>query len=277
MYTDVPIKQVIHSRLGSFVIRSRKLEHKSYSVQNSFSFFSLTLGRSWPIVPPHPCAQKRPVGNDWDNRETTICSLLIKIYRWKMSRRRVKKKKKNIEEAMFLLSRSSFLQDFSLLKLTAILSRIRFILIVHRVADKSFLSFSVNLRIFPDFPWNGFSDFQRDDHKHRINRNESARQCDGSLWAVDILTGSIISSDSRFLSSSIFFFLFFLFLHLKRNRSYCDEGVTPLERGIGEKGPLRLRFFRVQDQEQIYGLGIHVLCGTQVRASLLFSHLLARP
>lgn len=46
--------------------------------------------------------------------------------------------------------------------------------------------------------------FQRDDHKRRINRNESAGQCDGFLWAVDILTGSIISWDSRFLFSSFF-------------------------------------------------------------------------
>lgn len=47
MYTDVPIKQVIHSRLGSLVIRSRKLEHKSYSVGRGPEFlFPLPL-------PPH--------------------------------------------------------------------------------------------------------------------------------------------------------------------------------------------------------------------------------
>lgn len=40
MYTDVAIKQVIHSRLGSFVIRSRKLEHKSYSVGRGPEFLS---------------------------------------------------------------------------------------------------------------------------------------------------------------------------------------------------------------------------------------------
>lgn len=119
MYTDVPIKQVIHSRLGSLVIRSRKLEHKSYSVGRGPeflfpaplpphlfpSFFPfLTLGRSWPIVPPHPCNKSGRSATDWDNRETTICSLLIKIYRWKMSRRRVKKKrrKENVEAVLSL-------------------------------------------------------------------------------------------------------------------------------------------------------------------------------
>lgn len=40
MYTDVAIKQVIHSRLGFFVIRSRKLEHKSYSVGRGPEFLS---------------------------------------------------------------------------------------------------------------------------------------------------------------------------------------------------------------------------------------------
>lgn len=54
--------------------------------------------------------------------------------------------------------------------------------------------------------------FQRDDHKRRINRNESAGQCDGFLWAVDILTGSIISWDSRFLFSSFFSLSLFLLL-----------------------------------------------------------------
>lgn len=85
----------------------------------------------------------------------------------------------------------------------------------------------------------------RRNHKRRINRNESAGQCDGFLWTLDILTGSIISSDSRFLSSSSFFLLFsssslllfFFFLHLKRNRSYCDEGVTPFERGLARRDP----------------------------------------
>lgn len=110
MYTDVPIKQVIHSRLGSFVIRSRKLEHKSYSVGRGpeflfsptlFFFFFFNFGTILTYRPAAPLQQKRPVGNDWDNRETTICSLLIKIYRWKMSRRRVKKKKKE-EKRCFL-------------------------------------------------------------------------------------------------------------------------------------------------------------------------------
>lgn len=74
-------------------------------------------------------------------------------------------------------------------------------------------------------------------HKRRINRNESAGQCDGFLWTVDILTGSIISSVPFLFSFfPLCLLLFFFFLHLKRNRSYCDEGVTPLERGIGEKG-----------------------------------------
>lgn len=43
MYTDVAIKQVIHSRLGFFVIRSRKLEHKSYSVGRGPEFLSPPL------------------------------------------------------------------------------------------------------------------------------------------------------------------------------------------------------------------------------------------
>lgn len=47
MYTDVPIKQVIHSRLGSLVIRSRKLEHKSYSVGRGPEFLFP------PPLPPH--------------------------------------------------------------------------------------------------------------------------------------------------------------------------------------------------------------------------------
>lgn len=78
MYTDVPIKQVIHSRLGSLVIRSRKLEHKSYSVGRGpeflfpaplpphlfpsfFSFFN--FGAILTYRPAAPLQQKRPVGN----------------------------------------------------------------------------------------------------------------------------------------------------------------------------------------------------------------------
>lgn len=78
MYTDVPIKQVIHSHLGSLVIRSRKLEHKSYSVgrgpeflfpppppSTSFSFFFsfFNFGAILTYRPAAPLQQKRPVGN----------------------------------------------------------------------------------------------------------------------------------------------------------------------------------------------------------------------
>ena len=118
----------------------------------------------------------------------------------------------------------------------------------------------------------------RRNHKRRINRNESAGQCDGFLWTLDILTGSIISSDSRFLSSSSFFLLFpLLFLSSSETQQVVLwRGCHTVRAGIGEKGPLRLRFFRVQDQEQIYGLGIHVLCGTQVHASLSCSRTFSR-
>lgn len=120
----------------------------------------------------------------------------------------------------------------------------------------------------------------RRNHKRRINRNESAGQCDGFLWTLDILTGSIISSDSRFLSSSSFFLLFpppLLFLSSSETQQVVLwRGCHTVRAGIGEKRPLRLRFFRVQDQEQIYGLGIHVLCGTQVHASLSCSRTFSR-
>lgn len=77
MYTDVAIKQVIHSRLGSFVIRSRKLEHKSYSVGRGPEFLSpppppplfppffpfFNFGAILTYRPAAPLQQKRPVGN----------------------------------------------------------------------------------------------------------------------------------------------------------------------------------------------------------------------
>ena len=76
MYTDVAIKQVIHSHLGSVVIRSRKLEHKSYSVRrgpeflsppspSSFSSFFpfFNFGAILTYRPAAPLQQKRPVGN----------------------------------------------------------------------------------------------------------------------------------------------------------------------------------------------------------------------
>lgn len=121
----------------------------------------------------------------------------------------------------------------------------------------------------------------RRNHKRRINRNESAGQCDGFLWTLDILTGSIISSDSRFLSSSSFFLLFpppLLFLSSSETQQVVLwRGCHTVRAGDWREGTPPAPILPCpRPRTNLWTWDPRFMWNTGTRFSLLFSHLLAR-